>query len=72
MSIQRRLAVSITLVLLLSLALGGALTYWHVVAKVRTEMRAALAVGAQTAAKALGSTDGTDAAKQLARIVIHR
>jgi two-component system sensor histidine kinase UhpB len=69
MSIQRRLAVSITLVLLLSLALGGALTYWHVVAKVRTEMRAALAVGAQTAAKALDSTDGTDPAKQLARIV---
>ncbi|MDR3461394.1 MAG: histidine kinase [Beijerinckiaceae bacterium] len=69
MSIQRRLAVSITLVLLLSLALGGALTYWHVVAKVRTEMRAALAVGAQTAAKALDNTGGTDPAKQLARIV---
>jgi two-component system sensor histidine kinase UhpB len=69
MSIQRRLAVSITLVLLLSLTLGGALTYWHVVAKVRTEMRAALAVGAQTAAKALDGADGADPAKHLAKTV---
>ena len=70
MSIQRRLALSITLVLLLSLALGAALTYWHVVAKVRTEMQAALAVGAQTAAKAVDGRDGTDApARRLRRLV---
>lgn len=70
MSIQRRLALSITLVLLLSLAFGAALTYWHVVAKVRTEMQAALAVGAQTAAKAVGGRDGADApARQLRRLI---
>ncbi|WP_158807386.1 sensor histidine kinase [Beijerinckia sp. L45] len=70
MSIQRRLALSITLVLLLSLTLGAALTYWHVVAKVRTEMQAALAVGTQTAAKAVDGRDGTDApARRLRRLV---
>lgn len=70
MSIQRRLTLSITLVLLLSLALGSALTYWHVVAKVGTEMQAALAVGAQTAAKAVDGRDGTDApARRLRRLV---
>jgi two-component system sensor histidine kinase UhpB len=69
MSIQRRLALAITLVLALSLILGSALTYWHVVAKVRTEMRAALAVGARTAAKALDSHDGMDPARGPREIV---
>ena len=49
LSIQRRLAISITLVLLFSLAIGSGLTYQHVLVKVRTEMQAALAVGAYTA-----------------------
>ena len=70
MSIQRRLALSITFVLLLSLALGSALTYWHVVAKVRTEMQAALAVGAQTAAKAVDGRDGVDAAERRLRRLV--
>jgi two-component system sensor histidine kinase UhpB len=38
MSIQRRLAVSITLVLLFSLAVGFGLTYEHVLSKVRTKI----------------------------------
>ena len=53
MSIQRRLAVSITLVLLFSLLVGSGLTYQHVLGKVRTEMQAALAVGAYTALNAI-------------------
>ena len=70
MSIQRRLAISITLVLLLSLSLGSALTYWHVVAKVRTEMQAALVVGVQTATRSLDGRDGTDGpARRLRRVV---
>ena len=70
MSIQRRLAASITTVLLLSLGVGSALTYWHVVAKVGTEMQAARRVGVQTAAKALDGRDGTDAPlRRLRRIV---
>ena len=70
MSIQRRLAVSITLVLLLSLLVGSALFYWHIVAKVRLEMRAALAVGTQTVAKAVDGRDGTDdPARRLRRAV---
>lgn len=53
MSIQRRLAISITLVLLFSLVVGAGLTYRHVLIKVRTELQAALAVGAYTAGNAL-------------------
>ena len=52
LSIQRRLAISITLVLLFSLVVGFGLTYQHVLGKVRTEMQAALAVGAYTALNA--------------------
>ena len=55
LSIQRRLAISITLVLLFSLAVGSGLSYEHVLVKVRTEMQAALAVGADTA---LSTIDG--------------
>lgn len=57
MSLQRRLALSVSLVLVISLLMGAGLTYRHVVAKVATETRAALAVGARTAANALGDTD---------------
>ena len=53
MSIQRRLAISITLVLLVSLAVGFGLTYRHVLSKVRTETQAALAVGRYAAIDAL-------------------
>lgn len=53
MSIQRRLAISFTFVLALSLAIGLGLTYGHVSSKVRTEMQAALAVGADAARNAL-------------------
>jgi two-component system sensor histidine kinase UhpB len=69
MSIQRRLVLAITFVLALSLILASALTYWHVVAKVRTEMRAALAVGARTAAKALDAQGGRDPARGLREVV---
>lgn len=70
MSIQRRLAISITLVLLVSLAVGFGLTYGHVLSKVRTETQAALQVGAYTALNTLGDGDGAlDAVKTLRRVV---
>ena len=70
MSIQRRLAISITLVLLFSLAVGFGLTYGHVRAKVRTETQAALSVGASTATNYLTDEDATtDPARVLRRVV---
>lgn len=70
MSIQRRLAISITFVLLVSLAVGFGLTYGHVLSKVRTEMQAALAVGAYGALNALDENDtALDPAARLRRIV---
>ncbi len=53
MTIQRRLAISFTLVLALSLAMGLGLTYGHVLSKVRTETQAALNVGADSVKSSL-------------------
>ena len=74
MSIQRRLAVSITLVLLFSLAIGFGLTYEHVLSKVRTEMQAALTVGLSAAQNTLDQFDEdkdalSDPGKTLRRVV---
>jgi two-component system, NarL family, sensor histidine kinase UhpB len=48
MSLRVRLIMSIMIVLLVSLGVGGAAAGWHAVRSVRAEMQAALAVGAQT------------------------
>ncbi len=48
MSLRVRLIASIVFVLLVSLCVGGLVAGWHAVRSVRTEMQAALAVGAQT------------------------
>ena len=70
MSIQRRLAISITLVLMLSLGVGFGLTYGHVLSKVRTETQAALEVGADAARNALDAADrAVDPLKALRRVV---
>ena len=70
MSIQRRLAISITLVLVLSLLVGFGLTYGHVRSKVRTETQAALDVGADGARNALDATDAAaDPERALRRVV---
>ena len=70
MSIQRRLAISITLVLLFSLVVGFGLTYEHVILKVRTELQAALAVGAYSALNAVDDKDElADPQKRLPRVV---
>lgn len=71
MSIQRRLAISITLVLMVSLLVGFGLTYEHVLSKVRTEMQAALAVGAYSALNAVDDADeaAADPLKKLRLVV---
>jgi two-component system, NarL family, sensor histidine kinase UhpB len=44
-SLRNRVLFSIFITLLVSLAAGGAFTYWHALKKIETEMSAAIAVG---------------------------
>jgi two-component system sensor histidine kinase UhpB len=70
MSLRFRLIVSIVLVLVVSLAFGGALACWHAGRSVRTEMRAALAVGEQTVRNALASLPAAGGTQRhIARLV---
>ena len=70
MSLQRRLALSVSLVLVVSLLIGAVLTYVHVVAKVATEMRAALSVGLHAATNAVDdSEEAIDPSKRLRLVV---
>ena len=48
MSLRVRLIASMAMALLVSLGFGGAVASWHAVRSVRTEIQAAVAVGAQT------------------------
>ena len=52
-SLRLRLMISIAAALLVCLAIGSVLAYWHAVSKVETELRAALAVGARTVRNAV-------------------
>ena len=57
MSLRNRLLFSIFITLLLSLAAGGAFTYWHAVEKIETEMSAAIAVGGRFAHNAVDDAE---------------
>lgn len=57
MSLRQQLIATIALVLLATLGLGAMLVHWHAVAKVETEMAAALAVGARIARNAVDDAD---------------
>ncbi len=70
MTLRQRLITLIALVLPLSLAAGGLLTYWHAVRKVETEMAAALAFGESSVRDAISSmVPSADPAQHLARVV---
>ncbi len=70
MSLRNRLLASIFATLLLSLIAGGAFTYWHAVAKIETEMNAAIAVGSRIARNAVDDwEETTDPARRLALLV---
>ncbi len=70
MSLRSRLLISIFATLLLSLIAGGAFTYWHAVAKIETEMNAAIAVGSRIARNAVDDwEEATDPARRLALLV---
>ena len=70
MTIQRRLAISFTLVLALSLAIGLGLTYGHVLSKVRTETQAALNVGADSVKSSLDLPARVDNPEETLRRVV--
>jgi two-component system sensor histidine kinase UhpB len=70
LSLRNRLLVSILATLLLSLVAGGTFTYWHAVAKIDTEMQAAMAVGSRIARNAVDDwEESTDPARRLALLV---
>jgi len=53
MTLRMRLILSISAVLILSVAVGGVLVYWHAAHKLRTELQASIAVGGRVALNAL-------------------
>ena len=59
-TLQLRLMVSIGVALLVSLALGATLTFWHAGYKVQTEVQAAIAVGAHVAQSAVHDSEQQD------------
>lgn len=70
MPLRRRLLLLVFLVLAISLIGGGALTYWHSVGKIETEMQSAREVGESAVRDALSSiTTSSDASQHLRRIV---
>lgn len=70
MSLRRRLIALILLILPLSLLFGGVLTYWHALAKVETEMAAAVALGESTARDVIAALPkSADAQEQVVRLV---
>jgi two-component system sensor histidine kinase UhpB len=70
LSLRKRLLYSICATLPMSLVAGGAFTYWHAVAKIETEMNAAIAVGSRIARNAVDDwEEATDPARRLALLV---
>ena len=70
MSLRSRLLIAVFATLLLTLMAGGAFTYWHAVAKIETEMHAAIAVGSRIARNAVDDwEEATDPARRLALLV---
>ncbi len=70
MSLRLRLIASILFVLFVSFCVGGVAAGWHAVRSVRTEMQAALEVGAQTLRNAIDDLpEANDPGDELGRLV---
>lgn len=70
MSLRSRILRLILITLLISLAAGAALTYWHAQKKVRVEMAAAIAVGVNSAREALVAVGRSpEHSRQVRRVV---
>lgn len=70
MSLRLQMIVSISLVLVASLAIGAVLTYWHATSKVETEMRAAIEVGERTARRAVDALSGSAAPMRELHLIV--
>lgn len=70
MTLRARLILSISLVLLLSVAVGGVLVYWHAAAKVHTEIEAAIATAGRVALNALAGPDPAQDPRERLRLVV--
>jgi two-component system, NarL family, sensor histidine kinase UhpB len=70
MSLRVRLITSIVFVLFISLCVGGVVAGWHAIRSVRTELQAALAVGAQTLRNGIDDlSGGHESPQELGRLV---
>lgn len=69
-SLRLQMIVSISLVLVASLAIGAVVTYWHAIEKVETEMRAAIEVGERTARRAVDALNGSAAPLRELRLIV--
>jgi DNA-binding NarL/FixJ family response regulator len=70
MSLERKLILSVFLVLMASLLVGAALTYEHAARKVRTKMDAALAVSRRIVQNAFDDTgEPANPERRLARVI---
>jgi len=70
MSIQRRLFVALVVVLAISAVIGGVLTYFHALTKVRTEMEAAIAVGTHVVQNAVDDNEELTNPRRRLRLVV--
>ncbi|HTO63863.1 MAG TPA: histidine kinase [Bradyrhizobium sp.] len=70
MSIRRYLILAVIGVLCITLIFGGLLTYFHAVRKVRTEMQAALSVGAHFVQNALDDSEEIINPRRRLRLVV--
>jgi two-component system, NarL family, sensor histidine kinase UhpB len=69
MSLQLRLIISIGLALLVTLALGSALTFLHAAHQVKTEMQASMTVSEHIAKNAIGDMKRDTCRQQLERLI---
>jgi len=70
MSIQRRLLVALVVVLAISAVIGGVLTYFYALAKVRTEMEAAISVGTHVVQNAVDDAEELTNPRRRLRLVV--
>ncbi|MGO9133505.1 MAG: hypothetical protein ACLP8A_05570, partial [Methylovirgula sp.] len=70
MSIKHRLILAIMIVLGICVSIGSLLTYFYAIAKVRTEMQAAISVGTHIVENALDDSEEIINSRRRLRLVV--
>lgn len=70
MPLRQSLLISITIIILFTLVLGGGVIYWHAVNKVETEMTAAMAVGGRIARNAVDDVEEASDPKRRLELLV--